>query len=243
MFRSIWVPWLLLAAATLSFAQSPTGSQEVSEDDGVPVILKHLPRWEEVKSDAKFIGNARELKAAVGERSVVDAIEFMGGTEAATAKYPQGQLLIVEYANPQAATDADTKLTQKIAATPPTGTVYRRIGNYAAFVFDVVDDAAAHALLDQVKYEKSVQWLDKDPYYLKKLEKVFVYTTTNMLVGSVIVVVGGVLGSTILGLIIGYIYFRISSKKRLAWTAYSDAGGLTRLNLDELSEPIRAQTR
>jgi hypothetical protein len=229
---------LLLAHPNLAKRQSVARSQEVSDVDGIPVILKHLPDSEHAPEGAIFIPDRQGMRDALGERPVLDAIEFSAGTEAASAKYTGGTVLIVEYPNPQAATDADAKITAQLASSAQSGVVYRRIGNYAAFVLDAADLASANALLDQIKYQKSVQWLDKDPYYLKKLETVFVYTTTNMLVGSVVVVVGGVIGSAILGLIIGYIYFRLGSRKRLSWTAYSDAGGLTRLNLDELSEPI-----
>lgn len=235
-FRSILGLLMLLATAGGLVAQA-SGPQEISDDDGSPVILRHLPDWENARSSAKFIGSTADLKAAVGDRPILSVIEFTGGTDAASAKYPAGQLLIVEYANPQAATEADKKITESIAASAAL-IVYRRIGNYAAFVFDATDQTSANALLDQVRYEKRVQWLDKDPYYLKKLESVFVLTTTNMLVGSVIVVVGGVLGSTVLGLIVGFIYFRIRQRRRTVWKTYSDSGGLTRLNLDELSEPL-----
>jgi hypothetical protein len=238
--RSILISLVVFAAALGVFAQDSPAvkSQEVSDTDGIPVLLKHLPDWENVKDRAQLIQDQDGLKTAIGTRPVADAIDFTGGTEAATAQYSQGRLLIVESTNPQAATDTDAKIQANLASIPQVGTFYRRIGNYSVFVFDAADEAAASGLLDQVKYEKSVQWLDKDPYYLKKVEQVFIFTTTNMLVGSVFVVVGGVIGSAIVGLIVGYIYFLISSRRRLAWTAYSDSGGLTRLNLDDLSEPI-----
>ena len=234
--KSILISLVVFAATLSVFAQ--TKSQEVSDIDGIPVLLKHLPDWENVKDQARLIQDQTQLKATIGSRPVADSIDFAAGTEAATAQYNQGQLLIVESTNPQAATDTDAKIRSNLASAPQAGTFYRRIGNYSVFVFEAPDESAANGLLDQVKYEKSVQWLDKDPYYLNKVEQVFVFTTTNMLVGSVFVVVGGVLLSTIVGLIIGYIYFLISKKKRLTWTAYSDSGGLTRLNLDDLSEPI-----
>ena len=238
--RSILISLVVFAAALGVFAQDSPAvkSQEISDTDGIPVLLKHLPDWENVKDRARLIQDQDQLKTAIGSRPVADAIDFTAGTEAATAQYGQGSLLIVESTNPQAATDTDAKIQANLASIPQAGTFYRRIGNYIVFVFDAADEAAASGLLDQVRYEKSVQWLDKDPYYLKKVEQVFIFTTTNMLVGSVFVVVGGVIGSAILGLIVGYIYFLISSRRRLAWTAYSDSGGLTRLNLDNLSEPI-----
>jgi len=37
---------------------------------------------------------------------------------------------------------------------------------------------------------------------------------------------------------VGIWYFRYREKKRAGMTAFSDAGGLIRLNLDDLSEPL-----
>jgi ABC-type transporter Mla subunit MlaD len=46
-----------------------------------------------------------------------------------------------------------------------------------------------------------------------------------------------VLGSALLtGVVAGYIFYRFRDQKRATRTAFSDAGGLTRLNLDGLSE-------
>ena len=42
----------------------------------------------------------------------------------------------------------------------------------------------------------------------------------------------------IAGIIAGLVYFRFRDRERSKRIAFSDAGGLTRLNLDDLSEPI-----
>ncbi|MGI9056641.1 MAG: hypothetical protein ACR2F2_12670, partial [Pyrinomonadaceae bacterium] len=59
-------------------------SQEVSDVDGIPVLIKHLPDWENARNSASLITSADELKNALGERPVFDSIEFIGGTEAVT---------------------------------------------------------------------------------------------------------------------------------------------------------------
>ena len=38
---------------------------------------------------------------------MIDSLEFAAGTEAVTANYPQGRLVIVEYTNPQLSTEID----------------------------------------------------------------------------------------------------------------------------------------
>jgi hypothetical protein len=211
-------------------------SQEISEDDGLPVLIKHLPDWQNVRSSTVFITNTADLTNAVGDRAVLRQIDFSGGTEAVKADYPAGKLLIVEFATPHASVGADTKILQVLAANPDPGTIYRRIGNYNAFVFDTTDPEAAVGLLDQVKYEKSVQWLGEDPYLLRKIERYFAVTTRDILISTVLWIVGGLGLAAVCGIITGLIIFRIRDQKRATWHAYSDAGGMTRLNLDELSE-------
>jgi hypothetical protein len=167
---------------------------------------------------------------------VLGQIDFAGGTEAVKADYPAGKLLIVEFTTPHASVDADAKILQHLAANPEPGTVYRRIGNYNAFVFDAADEEAAVMLLNQVKYEKRIQWLGEDPYLLQKIERSFAVTTRDILISTVIWIVGGLGLAAICGVIVGLVFYRVREQRRATWHAYSDAGGLTRLNLDELSE-------
>ncbi len=231
-----------LTAAVL-FAQSGSArysdSQEISETDGIPVIFKHLPEWETVYSGARLIKNTEDLKTALGERPVFDLIDFAGGTEAASAVYPQGKLLIVEYNSPQASVDADNKINLRLTElgqNPPI--FYRRIGNYNVFLFDGMDESAANALFDQIKYEKVVQWLDKDPTLLQQAERVFIQTYSGMFVGTAIVIVLGIGVSIVTGIIVGIFFFYWREQQRATMGKHSDAGGMTRLNLDGLTPDI-----
>jgi len=226
----------LLQASAWAQASSPVRSQEISEVDGLPVLIKHLPEWQNVRSSTVFITNSNDLKNTVGNRPVLDLIGFSGGTEAVTANYPAGRLLIVEFATPQGSVDTDTKIFSHIAAAPEPGLHYRRIGNYNVFVFDSPDENAARALLDQVKYEKAVQWLGEDPFLLQKFERYFINTTRDIFISTVLWIVACLGFAAVSGVIAGYIFFRIREQRRANWQRFSDAGGLTRLNLDELSE-------
>ncbi|MGB7201689.1 MAG: hypothetical protein WBD16_05410 [Pyrinomonadaceae bacterium] len=231
-------------AASFASAQSITTpkynkSQEVSEIDGVPVLLKHLPDWENVREQAVFATDGETLKAAVGERSVLGVIDFAPGTEAATAQYDAGRLLIIEYTSPQASIDADTKFNE-ILANESGATIYRRIGNYNAFVFDGADEDAANALLDQVKYEKQVQWLGDNPFRISA-ERAFVLTTADIFMSTVFVIVIGIGISIVGGLITGFVYFLLRTRRRAAATAFTDAGGMTRLNLDGFTADIQPE--
>jgi hypothetical protein len=233
----------VMLTGTALFAQSPqtpnAKSQEVSETDGVPVIALHLPDWDSVKNRYSFATNSENLRNAVGDHPVLDLIDFSPGTEAVAADYPQGKLLIVEFTNPQSSADADAKILERLAEQPQDPPViYRRIGNYNAFVFGTTDEAAANTLLDQIEYHKTIQWLGEDPFLLQKIQRAFVGTTRDIFISTVQVILGGILASMIAGIIAGFVYFRFRDRERARRIAFSDAGGLTRLNLDDLSEPI-----
>jgi len=214
-----------------------TRSQEVSEADGIPVLIKHLPNWESVRSNAVLVFDENDLKNALGERPVFDLIDFQGGTEAVTAVYPEGKLLIVEYTTPQSSTEADINIKNRLVELSGTAPIYyRRVGNYNAFMFDSPDEASANSILEQVKYEKVIQWLGEDPYLIQKLERHFVSTTRDIFIATVLWIVLGLVSSILIGIGAGFIFYRFRERKRLVRTAFSDAGGLTRLNLDGLSE-------
>ena len=211
-------------------------SQEISEKEGIPVLVKHLPDWENARNRAGYILNADDLQDALGARPVLDSIDFAGGTEAVTASYPQGKLLIVEFTTPQSSIDADNKIRQKLSENGQTSPIfYRRIGNYNAFVFDGSDEAAANALLDQVKYQKNVQWLGEDPFALRRAERAFIETTSDLFVSTTLAIVGGIGLSVLAGILVGFTFYFSSVKRRAGMEAFSDAGGMTRLNLDGLS--------
>lgn len=223
-----------LASFGLTVGSVPYKSQEVSEIDGIPVLIKHLPDWEIVRDRTTFARSVGELKTVLGERPILDLIDFSAGTEAVTAQYDAGKLLIVEYTSPQGSVDADTKFTDAIADET---TVYRRIGNYNVLVFDAPDKTAANALLDQVKYEKQVQWLGNNPFRISP-ERAFVLTTTDIFMSTVIFIVIGIFISIFGGIIIGFIFFYFRDGKRAKLSTYTDAGGMIRLNLDGFTPDI-----
>ena len=221
---------------TASAQDAAARPQEIS-DDGRPVILSHMPRPDEVRNSAVFAASVDDLRRVVGNQPVLDLVALTAGTEAAAAVYPEGKLVIVEYINPQFSADADGKFRQKLESLPQNPPVYyRRIGNYSAFVFDAPDESSAAGLLDQVKYEKQVQWLGEDPFDFRKIERAFIYTARDIFVSTILFIVFGIIGSIVAGIGAGFVFFRVREGQRAQRTAFSDAGGLTRLNLDDLSE-------
>lgn len=248
MKKTLFINFLFLVGALLSlnfqtFSQSDklsqVKSQEVSDEDGIPVLIKHLPEWENVRNSAVLTHNVEGLRESLGERPIYDLIDFAGGTEAVTAPYPQGKLLIIEYTNPQSSTEMDVKTQARLAEIGQDRQIfYRRIGNYNAFVFDAPNETAANVLFDQIKYEKQVQWLGDDPFMMKRAERAIVGTLSEVFIATVLVIVLGIGFSVLGGLLVGFVYFRIRDQRRAGMEAFSDAGGMTRLNLDDLSEKI-----
>ncbi|MGI8848712.1 MAG: hypothetical protein ACR2HT_00910 [Pyrinomonadaceae bacterium] len=245
MRKAVFVKFLLVVCAVFSLpgdlsAQEktppPIVSQEVSESDGIPVLIKHLPNWENVRKDATLTNNVNDLLKALGERPVFDLIYFAGGTEAVTAPYKEGKLLIIEYPSPQTSVEADNIFKERlvqIGQNPPI--FYRRIGNYNAFVFDANDEATANVLLDQVKYEKDIQWLGTNPFLFQRAERAFVVQTADLFTSTFILIGLGIGFTLVAGLIAGIFYFYIREQKRSTMETFSDAGGMTRLNLDGLT--------
>ena len=217
-------------------ASSPIKSREVSDDDGIPVLIKHLPDWENARNRATYILNQNDLRNALGSRELFDLIEFESGTEAVTASYPEGRLLLIEYMTPQSSIDADQKINQHLEQSGQSqSVVYRRIGNYNVFVFDSNDAIAANALVDQIKYEKNVQWLGEDPFLLKRAERALVQGLSELFIATTLTIVGGIGISILLGIVVGIVFFRLREQKRATIQEFSDAGGMTRLNLDGLT--------
>ena len=213
-------------------------SQEVSEADGIPVLVKHLPDWESVRNRAVFINTIEGLKTALPGRPVLDLVDFTAGTEAVTAPYPAGTLVIVEYTGPQLSIDADNAFKSFLAQNNDGRTFYKRTGNYNILVFDAADEASASALIEQVKYEKNVQWLNGDPFLFHRMERAFVNQTSDLFFSTVEVIALGMLFSVVGGVIVGFIYFQFRERQRQTFSQYSDAGGMTRLNLDGFTPEI-----
>jgi hypothetical protein len=227
---------------SIGLGQSPVQpkfkSQEISEVDGYPVLMKHLPEFDVVKDRAKFAVNVEELRSAVGERQILANLDMSVGAEATAADYPAGRLLIIEYSSPQASVAADEQFRSLLSSEP--NTAYRRIGNYNAFVFDTSDHFAANALLDQVLYEKEIQWLGDNPFRISA-ERAFIIQTSELFFSTVIWILMGIGSAVAIGLVVGFIFFRFRERERAAEVAFANLSGMTILELDEFSSHDRSE--
>ena len=226
---------LLLLFNGAALAQTPAGG--ASE---IPVIIKHLPDWETAQERARYVETLPALKELVPNQPVLDAVSFDGGTEAATATYEGGaRLVIVEYQTPQIASDADAKVNARISelrgAGQPVPSAYRRVGNYSVFVFGAPNEGAASGLIDKVKYEQEVRWLGENPYAIDRANRAWLNMSTSVIVNTVKATgLAIVICLTIGGIFGGWIFMRRRAQAALT-EKFSDAGGMLRLNLDEMS--------
>jgi hypothetical protein len=231
---------LVLAICATAAAQSTPAPQlsPANSDEDVPVLVKHLPNWESVQRAAKYVVTLDDLKRAVPDQPVLDAVSFDGGTEAVAVNYGNPQLAIVEFSTPQFSIDNDQRIAAKIqelkGQAQPAPTAYRRVGNYSVFVFNGTDEASANQLIDQVQYQKTVQWLGEDPHLYRKLQRYFTETSAGVLVAVLKSSGLSLIACLVIGGLFGFLLFR--QRRTQSAAAFSDAGGSVRLNLDELTD-------
>ncbi len=236
-------------------SQSPAASQDqlvelangiaAKLDDGegdIPVLVKHLPSWESSQPHAEYAVTFEGLKHLFPNRSVLEAISFEGGAEAVKADYGAGRLLIIEFNTPQISADNERQVAARIndlkSGGQPTNSLpsaYRRVGNYLVFVFDAPSEQVADELIDQVKYQQVVSWLGDDPYAYERATRDFTETTLGVFVSVVKASGLALLTCLAVGGLFGAILFSRRRARTRDVEAYSDAGGMLRLNLDELT--------
>ena len=214
-------------------------SQTLDKGEGdIPVLIKHLPNPEQAQKNAIFLSSFVDLNQLGLNQPVLSAIESGGNADAVLATFGPSKLLLVEFNTPQLAADNDKKIIARIQELwklgQPAPTAYRRVGNYSVFVFDAPDEATAKRLIDEVKYEQVVQWLGENPNLYKEAEKQYINTTLGVLVAVVKASGYALVGCLGLGALIGGLLFTYRRTQQKAVT-FSDAGGMLRLNLDELT--------
>jgi len=219
-------------------AQNLSATLDKGEGD-IPVLIKHLPQLEETQKNAIFLNSFTDLRSSWLQWPVLDAVQGGGNADAVLATYGPSKILLVEFNTPQLATENDKRIIARIQELwrlgQPAPTAYRRVGNYSVFVFDAPDEQTAKQLIDQVKYEQVVQWLGDNPNILREAEKRYVNTTLGVLVAVLKASGYAALLCVGVGGLIGGLLFTYRRSQQKAATAYSDAGGMLRLNLDELS--------
>jgi hypothetical protein len=223
-----------------TFASAYASTLPEAENE-IPVLIKHLPDWEAAWDRAIYAVSLRSLQAAAGQQPIFEGINFDEGAEAVTADYDASRLVVVEYTTPQIAADADARLTARLqelrAQGQPVPSAYRRVGNYSVFVFNAPDEAAAAKLIDGVKYEQSIQWLGENPLLWARAEKQHTRQAVSLILGIARTIGFFVVACLGIGVVFGGIFYlrRRAQQRVVEEVAYSDAGGMLRLNIDELT--------
>lgn len=212
-------------------------------DGDIPVLIQHLPNPDEAQKNAIFLNNVTTVTSLALQQPVLTAVNGDGNADAALATLGSSKILIVEFNTPQLATENDQRIVARIHELwnlgQPAPTAYRRVGNYAVFVFDAPDEQTAKQLIDQVKYEQVVSWLGDNPNILRDAEERYIDTTLGVLVTVLKASGYALVGCLGLGGLLGALLFSHRRSQQKTVTAYSDAGGMMRLNLDELTADKR----
>lgn len=208
-------------------------------ENDIPALIKHLPSPDQAHKKAVYLHNFKDVALAGIAHPVFSAIESVQNADAVVAAYGPSKVLIVEFNTPQIAGDNDRRIIARIQELwelgQPAPTAYRRVGNYSVFVFDAPDEQTAKRLIEQVKYEQVVQWLGENPNIYKEAEKQYINTTLGVLV-AVLKVSGYALITCLgMGALFGGLLFTYRRSQRKDVAAFSDAGGMLRLNLDDLT--------
>lgn len=212
-------------------------------ENGLPTLVLHLPDWERSVERAVYAVTLPALQHAAGNRPALDAVPFEGGAEAVTADYGGARLVVVEFTTPQHAFDADAAVTRRIAelnaAGQPVPSSYKRVGNYSVFAFDT-PDAAAEKLVAGVKYEKDVRWLGRNPHAEEKAIRAYTSTMGGVILTTLITTGFAILLCLGVGGVIGGAVFLHRRSQQAARETYTDAGGMVRLNIEDLNTPPAA---
>ena len=224
----------------INFARQFAATLEGGEN-GLPVLVSHLPEWEKTYERAAYAVTLPALQTAAGRRPVLDAVALEGGAEAVTANYGEALLVIVEFTTPQHAFDADAAVGRRIAELKATGqpvpSAYKRVGNYSVFVFDAPDAGAADKLVAGVKWEKDVRWLGHNPYAEEKATRAYTSTMGGVILTTLITTGVAILLCLGVGGLIGGAVFLHRRSRQSAAEVYTDAGGMVRLNIEDLNTP------
>lgn len=215
-------------------------AENLDRGDGeIPVLVMHLPDWQNAQKRVLYLAKFKSLRSWALDQPVLAVLEPLGDADAVIAEYGQAKLIVVEFNTPQLAADNDRLVISKIqelkSQNQPIPTSYRRVGNYGVFVLNASSEQAANDLINQIKYEQVVQWLGDNPYWLKEAQRRYTETTLGVLVAVVKASGLTLVGCFGLGGLIGAILFTRRRKHQATMEAFSDAGGMLRLNLDEMT--------
>ena len=215
-----------------------------------PLLPTYLPEQNKIVGSEKYLIGPEAIARIPAISDLKDAIDFTGGTRAAVAEYNNGNgkmnILLVEFQSPQFAIDGLTKMQEHFSALnqdEQKKRILRRVGNYAVEAVNVSDPNAAEELLKQIKYMVRVHWEGKNvsdipiPFRPPDSAAVREAIQTGQFIVAVFYWIGVLLfGAVGTGIFVGgaFFYWRRAQRRKMGLEgAFSDAGGMTRLNLED----------
>jgi hypothetical protein len=73
---------------------------------------------------------------------------------------------------------------------------------------------------------------------LRRAERAFINDASDLFISTLLIILSGIGLAIVAGLAVGIFFFYLREQKRSTMEAFSDAGGMIRLNLDDLTPQI-----
>jgi hypothetical protein len=215
-----------------------------------PLLPTYLPEQNKIANSEKYLVGPEAIARIPAISDLKDAVDFTGGTRAAIAEYNNGNgkmnILLVEFQSPQFAVDGLTKMQEhfnSLSQEEQKKRMLRKVGNYAVEAVNVSDPNAAEELLKQIKYMVRVHWEGKNvsdipmPFRPPDPAAVREAIQTGQFLVAVFYWIGILLfGAVGTGIFVGgaFFYWRRAQRRKMGMEGtFSDAGGMTRLNLED----------
>lgn len=213
-------------------------SLERGEGD-IPVLVKHLPQWEQAQDHVVYLAGFNSLNGVFPNQPLLEVVTSEGDADAAITEYGSSHVVLIEFNTPQLAADNDRNIVAKLQELrgqgQPVPSAYRRVGNYSVFVFGSPDEQTATGLIDQIQYEQVVHWLGDNPNLLEKAQRDYYQTTAGLLLAVMKASGYSALACLAVGGLMGAFLFNRRRIQQRDAKSFSDAGGMLRLNIDELT--------
>lgn len=228
-------------------------TEDVEAAKVLPAVIRNLPEGSLSLRTTRYILGPKAL-ARLLKRSV-DQYEFYPnfGSEIALATYEQGKgetsLMIIEYHTPQQASSALTRLTkyyEGLSEAERAKNIIKRQGNYIVEAINFNDAAIAKKTVEDVKYNYIVKWLDNDVGIAVAQQKRFnseASKTASLLVSVMSLIGISLMVALVFGVGFGFIKFYLKRRDVRYVAAYTDGGGMMRLNLDGIEAPSLPATK
>lgn len=236
-------------AVEQSFVETLKSTLVVDEGE-LPSLPFNLPGQNKIADSEIYVIGSLALAQIKAFAELKDVVNFTGGTHAITGDYGKFNLIIVEYHNPQLATDGYSQFQSyfnNLTAQEKSSRILKRIGNYVVTATNVQSLQDAEAIIAQIKYTPKVYWegtkitdlpiqfRPPDPLAIQEASQ-----TAGVIIRTFYWIGIMILSAILIGFVTGgsFFYWKRYRRRKLGLDdIFSDAGGTVRLNLDQYLLP------